>query len=339
MTGPWRGAARREELVRQALTAREFFHRDKQYVLDGERVVIVDEFTGRPMAQRTWREGLHQAVEAKEGLPVTDPSETVARLSFQRFFRCFHRLSGMTGTAWETAAELWQNYHLSVVRIPPNRPCVRQHWPDRLFADEAAKWRAVENEVARLHATGRPVLVGTRSVAASERLGERLRVRGLDCQVLNAVRLDEEALIVALAGERGRITIATNMAGRGTDIRLGASVAALGGLHVLATERHESHRVDRQLFGRSGRQGDPGSAQAFVSAEDELLRRHLPAAAQGALRRAVAASLPAGERLARAVLALAQRRAERQAARQRLAVLRADTWMDEALAFAGEGEV
>jgi preprotein translocase subunit SecA len=339
MTGPWRGAARREELVRQALTAREFFHRDKQYVLDGERVVIVDEFTGRPMAQRTWREGLHQAVEAKEGLPVTDPSETVARLSFQRFFRCFHRLSGMTGTAWETAAELWQNYHLAVVRIPPNRPCVRQHWPDRLFADEAAKWRAVEDEVARLHATGRPVLVGTRSVAASERLGERLRVRGLDCQVLNAVRLDEEALIVALAGERGRITIATNMAGRGTDIRLGAGVAALGGLHVLATERHESHRVDRQLFGRSGRQGDPGSAQAFVSAEDELLRRHLPAAAQAALRRAIGANLPAGERLARAALAFAQQRAERQAARQRLAVLRADAWMDEALSFAGEGEV
>ena len=329
LPGFWRGSERRAELVRTALSAREFFHLDKQYILVDGKVVIVDEFTGRPMPQRTWREGLHQAIEAKEGVALSDPSETVARMSFQRFFRCFHRLSGMTGTAWEAAAEFWQTYALPVVRIPPNRPCIRQQLPDQVFPDEPTKWNAVADEIERIQATGRPLLVGTRSVAASEHLAGELARRGLDCHVLNASRLAAEAVIVSLAGEASRVTIATNMAGRGTDIRLGQGVVGMRGLHVIGTERHESGRVDRQLFGRAGRQGDPGSAQMFVSAGDELLRRHLPPAIKRAL---FSNSNPLAARVA---FGLAQRRAQKLAGKQRMGVMRADAWLDDALSFTG----
>ena len=335
LDGLWRGHDRRDELIRQALIAREFFLRDRQYIVDGEKVVIVDEFTGRQMPQRSWRQGLHQAIEAKERVPISDPAETIARLSFQRFFRCFHRLSGMTGTAREAAAELWHIYGLPVIAIPTNRPCARAQWPDRVLAHEAEKWEAVADEIQRLHATGRPVLVGTRSVEASERLGRLLTERNLAFALLNAVRHKEEAAIVALAGEHGQITVATNMAGRGTDIKLGRRVAELGGLHVLATECHESGRVDRQLFGRAGRQGDPGSAQAFMSAEDEIIRRYLPRAAREALSFAVRRKFKGWEFLARTAFSRAQAKAEKSAARQRQEVLRADTWLDESLSFAG----
>jgi len=330
LPGFWRSDRRRTEILRTALVAREFFHRDGQFLLADGKVVIVDEFTGRPMPQRTWREGLHQAIEAKEGIELSDPTETVARMSFQRFFRCFHRLAGMTGTAWEAAAEFWQIYGLRVARIPTNTPCIREQWRDRFFLSAHEKWEAVVKEIERFHSTGRPLLVGTRSVAASEQLAQRLLQGGLDFQVLNANRLAEEAMTIAVAGEKGRITIATNLAGRGTDIRLGQGVKELGGLHVIATERHESGRVDRQLFGRAGRQGDPGSAQAFVSVEDDLVRRHLPPMMRKVLRSNPNASL------ARTCFALAQRRAQKLAWKQRLGVLRADDWQDEALSFAGD---
>ena len=337
LPGLWRGSDRRVELLRQALVAREFFHCDKQYIISEGKVVIVDEFTGRPMPQRTWREGMHQAIEAKEGLAISDPSETIARLSFQRFFRCFQRLSGMTGTAREAAPEFWQIYKLPVLSIPTNKPCIRKHWPDRVFLDEAGKWRAITDEIERVHLTGRPLLVGTRSVAASERLGALLAERGLEFKLLNAVRLQDEAAIIALAGEKGRITIATNMAGRGTDIKLGPGVAELGGLHVIATERHESGRVDRQLFGRSARQGDPGNAQAFISAEDELIRRYLPQATQRLFDGALRHRVPGREKIAHSAFFLAQRKAQRLAFKQRRSVLRTDTWLEEALSFAGTG--
>ncbi len=339
LEGLWRGHERRDELIRQALVAREFFRRDRQYIVDGEKIVIVDEFTGRQMPQRSWRQGLHQAIEAKERLPISAPAETIARLSFQRFFRCFHRLAGMTGTAREAAGELWHIYGLPVIAIPTNRPCVRERWPDRLFVTEAEKWEAVAGEIQRLHATGRPVLVGTRSVEASERLGRLLTERNLAFSLLNAVRHKEEAAIVALAGARGQITVATNMAGRGTDIKLAPKVAALGGLHVIATEPHESGRVDRQLFGRAGRQGDPGSAQAFMSAEDEIVRRYLPRAARTALRFAVRTQFAGWRGVARRAFALAQARAQHHAARQRREVLRGDTWLDESLSFAATDSV
>jgi preprotein translocase subunit SecA len=337
LPGLWRGYDRRLELLRQSLTAREFFHRDKHYIVQEEKVVIVDEFTGRPMPQRTWREGMHQAIEAKEGLPISDPAETVARLSFQRFFRCFRRLSGMSGTAREAATELWQVYRLPVITIPTNRPCIRKQWPDRYFTSETAKWQAIADEVARVHKLGRPVLIGTRSVAASEHLATMLAGRGLKFRVLNAVRLAEEAAIIEQAGEPGQITIATNMAGRGTDIKLGPSVAELGGLHVIATERHESRRVDRQLFGRAARQGDPGSAQAFVSVDDELVRRYLPSTSLQLLRRILSHPIPGTSAIAAALFVRAANRAQHLAARQRAAVLNSDTWLDQALSFADGG--
>lgn len=339
LPGLWQGPERRLELVIQALVAREFFHRDKQYIIDNGKVVIVDEFTGRPMAQRTWQAGMHQAVEAKEGLAISDPSETVARLSFQRFFRCFYKISGMSGTAWESRGELWQTYGLAVIRIPTNRPCVRQQWPDRLFATEMAKWEAIAADARRLHATGRPILIGTRSVETSERLGNMLRADGLEVRVLNANRLKEEAGIVAMAGAPGHITIATNMAGRGTDIKLGEGVAGLGGLHVIASERHESGRVDRQLFGRSGRQGDPGSAQAYMSLEDELIRRYLPKPARRTLDESWRRSLPVKNSLFHWACHHCQEKAQKFAGKQRREVLRADLWMDQALSFAGSDTI
>ena len=335
LPGLWQGPERRLELVIQALVAREFFHRDKQYIVEGGKVIIVDEFTGRPMPQRTWQAGMHQAVEAKEGLTISDPSETVARLSFQRFFRCFYKLSGMSGTAREAARELWQAYGLAVITIPANRPCVREQWPDRLFATEQAKWEAIVAEAQRLHAAGRPVLIGTRSVIVSERLGEMLANAGLRARVLNASRLKDEAEIVALAGTPGRITIATNMAGRGTDIKLGEGVAGLGGLHVIATERHESGRVDRQLFGRSGRQGDPGSAQAFMSLEDELIHRYLPAPVLRMLEQSWRRNLFVKNNLFEWACGYCQQKAQHAARKQRQAVLSTDLRLDQALSFAG----
>ena len=334
LNGLWGCSRRREELVIQALNAREFFVRDKQYVVDNQTVVIIDEFSGRLMPDRTWRDGLHQAIEAKEGLEVHLPKETLARISFQRFFRLYGKLAGMTGTATEIRNELWQIYHLPVVVIPPRRACKRSLRPDRIFSNENAKWRAVIAEIRIAHETGRPVLVGTRSVKASESLSRRLTAENLDHEVLNAVRHDAEARIIAGAGQRGRITVATNMAGRGTDIRLGPHVAALGGLHVVATERHEARRIDRQLYGRCARQGDPGSARAFVSLDDELLQQHAPpvwkrpASDKGDRGREITSAF------SRRRIKGAQRRAERDAGHRRREVLRTDHWLDEHLGFA-----
>ncbi len=332
----WRGTERRQELVTQALHAREFHHRDLQYVVQEGKVVIVDEYTGRMMPQRTWRDGLHQAIEAREGLEITSPSETLARMSFQRFFRMFPRLSGMTGTAWEARHELWRVYGLAVVRIPTNQPVRREVLADRFFASGEAKWSAVASEIQRLNSTGRPVLVGTRSIAASEELSRRLAAVHLPHRLLNATRHQEEAAIVADAGKIGTVTLSTNMAGRGTDIRLEPGVADLGGLAVIATERHESPRIDRQLFGRSGRQGDPGTAQAFVSWEDEIFVRFLPAPVRSGLRRMATKDNRWAQETA---VRLAQRRAQNQAAVQRRAVLRSDEWIDESLGFAGAGQI
>lgn len=333
--GIWHGTRRSEELVVQALTAREIYLLDKQYVLQDGKVVIVDEFTGRLMPDRTWRDGLHQAVEAKEKMEVNPPKDTYARISFQRFFRLYKKLSGMTGTAQEGWREFWQIYHLPVVVIPTNRPCIRKYLPDSVYVTESAKWQAIVTEILRIHESGRPVLVGTRSVRASEHLSRMLAAERLEHQVLNAVRHAEEAQIVAAAGTAGKITVATNMAGRGTDIKLGAGVAQLGGLHVLATERHEAGRIDRQLFGRSARQGDPGSAQAFVSLEDELVTRYTPHLSAVLHRRHGNTENEITSAILHRIFNIAQRKAERLALRQRKGVLRTDDWLDEYLGFAG----
>ncbi|MEQ1862686.1 MAG: prepilin peptidase [Chthoniobacteraceae bacterium] len=335
LPGMWRGRQRAEELVKQALRAREFFHRGKQYVVADSEIVIVDEYTGRLMPQRTWREGLHQAVEAKEGLTVTAPAETLARLSFQRYFRFYRRLSGLSGTLAEAASELWHVYGAALVRIPTHRPCIRERLPDRIFATQPEKWEAIEADIAARHPRRQPLLIGTRSIAASEALAARLAERGLDFQLLNATRHSEEAEIIARAGEVARITIATNMAGRGTDIKLAPEVLALGGLHVILTEIHDAGRIDRQLVGRAARQGDPGSAQAFASLDDELATRHLPAWLRQQSASALARSVPGAHAIASKLIARAQKHAEQIASTQRRHVLEADTRTGQLLSFTG----
>lgn len=335
----WRGFARRSELIEQAITAREFYKIGKQYVVREGKVVIVDEFTGRLMENRTWSQGLHQAVEAKEGLELSAPSETLARLSFQRFFRFFKRLSGMTGTGFEAKNEFWDIYGLPVIQIPTNKPCVRINYEDRVFASADQKFVAIADEVLGMLSSGRPVLVGTRSVAASETLSALLRQRGVEHELLNAVHHAEEARIIAGAGGRGKVTIATNMAGRGTDIKLEMGVAELGGLHVIASERHESGRIDRQLFGRCARQGDSGSAQAFISVDDELIQRFVPNFIQEKLSKAVSSNKKGAQGLTQLAVFLAQRAAQRLAFKQRRSVLKMDTWLEDALSFAGQTEI
>ncbi|MEM9158677.1 MAG: DEAD/DEAH box helicase [Verrucomicrobiota bacterium] len=331
----WRGGDRRRELVEQALQAKHFFQREKQYIVEDGKIVIVDEFSGRLMGQRTWREGLHQAIEAREGLEITSPSETVARMSFQRFFRLFPCLSGMSGTAMEAAGELWQIYRLGVISIPTHRPIARQQYAEKRFIFEAEKRLAIVEEVIEIHDSGRPILLGTRSIEGSETLCDELRKCGLPVRLLNARKHEEEAQIIALAGKKGAITIATNMAGRGTDIRLGKGVAAMGGLHVIASERHESGRIDRQLFGRSGRQGDDGSARSFVSLEDELFHRFLPRFVSSGLK-SVAGFLPfSRDFLFGKAASWAQWNAQNQAYKQRRRVLQSDQWLEESLGFAG----
>lgn len=329
----------REELTCQALAALHLFERDKDYLVKNGTVQIIDEYTGRLMADRSWERGLHQMIEAKEGCEITSHKETSARISYQRFFRRYLALAGMTGTAREVAGELWSIYRLRVVTIPTNRPLRRLFLPDRIYPDAAQKWEAVVKTVGDKHQEGRPVLVGTRSVEASELLSDLMEAAGLPHKVLNARQDKEEAEIIAQAGRRGNITVATNMAGRGTDILLGSGVAELGGLHVIATERHEARRIDRQLFGRCGRQGDPGSCEAVVSLEDELVVVY----GSKFLKGLTALGLNAGfgfllSWLGRIVFHRAQKAAERQHASMRRDLLKHDEYISESLAFSGRLE-
>lgn len=259
--------------LQQALRAHSLFTRDKDYVVTKEgEVVIVDEFTGRLLAGRRYNEGLHQAIEAKEGVEVQQESMTLATISFQNYFRLYEKLAGMTGTAMTEAEEFHQIYKLDVVEIPSNRVLVRIDRTDRIYRSEHAKFTAIAREVKALHTKGQPVLIGTVSIEKNEALGAMLNKQGIPHQVLNAKNNEREAKIVSQAGEKGAVTLATNIAGRGTDIVLGEGVKELGGLFVLGSERHESRRIDNQLRGRSGRQGDPGITQFFVSTEDDLMR-------------------------------------------------------------------
>jgi preprotein translocase subunit SecA len=248
------------------------YKRDVEYIVRNGEIIIVDEFTGRTMQGRRWSDGLHQAVEAKELVPITAATGQAARVTVQTYFRQYEHVCGMTGTAVQARRELANTYAISVSPIPTNRPCIRTGAPPRIFTTLAAKRQAVVQEVAKMHAAGRSVLVGTPSVDASEALSRALKECGIAHQVLNAHFHEQEAEIVTRAGQSQAVTIATNMAGRGTDIQLDEKVRAAGGLHVIATEMHSSARIDRQLVGRAARQGDPGSFQFFLSLEDELLR-------------------------------------------------------------------
>jgi preprotein translocase subunit SecA len=334
--GLWRNTGYREELVAQALRALQLYQRDQHYLIDDGRVKIIDEFTGRLMPDRSWERGLHQMIELKEGCEMTGEQETVGRISYQRFFRRYLMLAGMTGTAREVAGELRRVYGLSVARIPPNRRMRRRELPERVFATEDEKWWAVVERISALNEQGRPVLVGTRSVAASEHLSRLLEDVSLGHRVLNARQDEDEAEVIREAGRPGQITVATNMAGRGTDIRLSSELAERGGLHVIATERHEARRIDRQLFGRCGRQGDPGSHELFVSLEDELVTRY----ATEMSRRWARAALQIGPTrvLTSRIIRGAQRGAERQAAGRRRAVLRSEEYLSNVLAFSGQLE-
>ena len=258
--------------VNQALKAHILFHRDVDYMVKDGEVVIVDEFTGRLMPGRRWSDGLHQAVEAKEGVKIENENQTLATITFQNYFRMFDKLAGMTGTADTEAAEFQQIYKLAVTIVPTNQAMIRQDLSDQIYRTEKEKFQAVLEEVKELHAQGRPALVGTVSIEKSERLSGLLTRNGVPHNVLNAKHHEQEAQIIAEAGQAGKVTIATNMAGRGVDIKLGEGVVGKGGLHIIGTERHESRRVDNQLRGRAGRQGDPGSSRFYLSLEDDLLR-------------------------------------------------------------------
>jgi preprotein translocase subunit SecA len=336
--GLWTGQQRREELATQALTALHLFERDIHYLVKDGKVQIVDEFTGRVSADRSWERGLHQLIEVKEEVEVTNRTEPLARISYQRFFRRYLLLAGMTGTAREVADEMWAVYRLPVRRVPTNRPVVRRPLPDRLYATVDAKWSAIVEHIARLHAEGRPVLVGTRSVAASEHLSGLLTASGITHEVLNARQDRGEAEIVAQAGERGRVTVATNMAGRGTDIKLGEGIREMGGLHVIATERHEAGRIDRQLFGRCGRQGDPGSYEVITSLQDELVRTFGGGLGRLAARSVAGLGPTWADPVGGLVVRRAQRVAERLHSRMRRELLRYDEQLEATLAFAGRFE-
>ncbi|MDZ5456699.1 preprotein translocase subunit SecA [Azohydromonas lata] len=332
----WHAPQRRDDLIRQALSARDLFLRDRHYIVQDGKVQILDENTGRVMPGRTWSFGLHQAIEAREGVQISQPSKTLARMSFQEFFSLYHHLAGASGTLQGVRSEMWWTYGLLTFVVPTRLPSRLRVPPLRHFADAQAKWTAVLECVEQLHRRGMPVLVGTRRLGDSEMLQQRLAERGLACEVLNAKQHEREADIIALAGEPGRITVATNMAGRGTDILLGAGVAEQGGLQVLMVEPHESERVDWQLFGRAGRQGQPGFAQAFVGLEDDLLQRHLPFWLVP-LRDLLARSPRWRGALAHVLVRWAQRRAQRQAFQQRRYLRLREQQLRKQLAFASDG--
>ncbi len=335
----WKATRRGEELLRQALVARHCYLSGQQYqVVDG-KVVIVDEYTGRFLPDRSWEHGLHQAVEAKEGVDVTADRETLARLSFQRFYRTYPFLCGMTGTAADATIEIEGVYARPVTIIPTNKPVVREQWPLRVFRSAGDKWQAIAASIEDVHSVGRPILVGTRSIAASELLSGLLTQRGLPHQVLNANFDKDEAELIARAGQGAHghppaITVATNMAGRGTDIKLDDTGLKAGGLHVILTEMHGAQRIDRQFIGRAGRQGDPGSAQVFVSLEDDVVTKFAPILAQLLRERSSSPELR-GTGFAARIFRLAQSRSEARERRNRAAVLRQDDWIDKYLPGAG----
>lgn len=340
LDGLWRIRRAREELAQQALSALHLFEKDQQYIVEDGKVQIVDEFTGRIMEDRSWEGGLHQMIETKEGVDLTAKRDTLARITYQRFFRRYRRLSGMSGTVREISGEMKSVFDLRTVVVPTNRPVLRRNLGVSLYTTTRQKWAAVAERVKEL-AIGqcRPVLVGATSVESSEVLSALLTQAGVGHFVLNARQDKEEAAIVAQAGLLGRVTVATNMAGRGTDIALGPGVAERGGLHVILTEFHESSRIDRQLFGRAGRQGDPGSCESIVSLEDALFQRYAGSYVRR-LRR-IGALSPGGRlpsHFGRMLRIRSQQRAEKENLITRRMQVKQDKQLDKSLAFTGQSE-
>ena len=333
--GVWTSAIWRRELIQKALTALHCFHIDQHYIIIENKIQIVDEFTGRVMPDRSWERGLHQMIEAKEKVEISGRRKTLSQMTYQRFFRRYLLLCGMTGTAKEVETELKSTYELNVLRIPTHKPMQRVRLADQCFLSDAARWNAVADAASQLSRQGRPVLVGTRSVEASEKLSAIFEAKGIAHSMLNARQDKAEAEAIAQAGESGRITVATNMAGRGTDIKLAPGVNERGGLHVILTEFHESARVDRQLFGRSARQGNAGSAQAVVALDDDVFTRFAwPINELGRKWHRADGSLP--PRMLKLIVALAQMRAETRNRQTRVQTVKQDRKTQEMMGFAGQ---
>ena len=332
--GIWASHLWRKELLQKALSAIHLFYRDQHYIVTDNKVQIVDEFTGRVMPDRTWERGLHQMIEAKECCEISGQRRTLSQVTYQRFFGRYLLLAGMTGTAKEVEPELKRVYDISVVKIPTHKLSKRTRLPDHIFFTSEQRWNFLVNRLHQLSKEGRAILVGTRSVEASEHLSSLLTAQGLAHVVLNARQDEGEAQAVAEAGQVGRITVATNMAGRGTDIKLAREVIESGGLYVILTEFHESARVDRQLFGRSARQGDPGTTEAIVCLEDELFRRYAPMLSLAG-KRVWLSSLKLNLYLFRKLVVYAQYKAEHQARKIRLETTKRDRKWLQALGFVG----
>jgi preprotein translocase subunit SecA len=338
LPGFWTGPRRRDEWVGRGLAALHVFARDRDYLVREGRVDIIDGPTGRAAPGRAWGQGLHQLIEVKEGCEPTPEHETLARITYQRFFRRYLRLAGMSGTAREVASELMSVYGLAVQRVPTRLPCLRIDHGTRVFTRDEEKWRAVVETVRRQRAAGRAVLIGTCSVEASETLDARLDAEGVPHRVLNARQDGDEAAVVAEAGALGRVTVATNMAGRGTDIRLDPAVAEAGGLHVIATQRAEAARIDRQLQGRSSRQGDPGSFECLLSLADQSITGYYPQSLLRLVSRLFARGGSLSRKLGAFLTRLPQRAEEKKHGNVRRRLMAAEAQLEDTLAFAGEGE-
>ena len=334
----WRNQRKRETLVKQALAATLFYRRDREYVVHDDKVQIIDQSTGRLMPDRAWEQGLHQMIEAKEGCVISEQREPQARISYQRFFSRYLRLGGTSGTLSEVAPELQRVYGLDVRRVATHRPSRRLLMGEHIFRDDIDKKLTLINRVRAMNRVGRPILVGTCSVEESEQVSAWLREVNIDHRVLNARQDRHEAEIVANAGQKAAITVATNMAGRGTDIALGPGVKELGGLHVISLSLNDSYRVDRQLFGRCARQGDPGSAEVILSLEDAALTGYYSPAVLKLLRGMTAAGKPLPASISHRILRLPQKRHEVKQCRIRKALMKQDRRLRRTLAFSGRFE-
>jgi preprotein translocase subunit SecA len=338
MSGVWRGSRRRNALVQQALVALHLYERDVHYLVKDGAINIIDENTGRTMPDRSWEAGLHQMIEEKEDCEQTGQTETLARISYQSFFKRYIRLSGMTGTAKEVSKELKKVYRLDVVTIPTNKPVQRIIRPEYIYTNSNSKWRAIISSIQLEHDKGRPVLVGTRTLKDSEHLSQLLQGAGLQHQVLNAKQDKEEADIVARAGRKGQITVATNMAGRGTDIKLDEAAIKAGGLHVISCEKNISARIDRQLAGRCGRQGDPGSYEAILSLQDAFIEKRYRRMARSMATLSDSTKLVKPQWLGRTMMGFTQMMAEYYYRQVRNAMMKVDKKREEMLAFSGMSE-
>ena len=343
MSGIWRGERKRKVLVQQALSALHCYRKDINYIVDEEKIVIIDENSGRSMPDRSWEAGLHQMIEEKEGCEQSGQNQTIARISYQRFFSRYLKLSGMTGTAMEVSGELWKTYELAVISVPTHKPPRRRYDKTYIYYTHEEKWQAVVDEAVSQQLKHRPVLIGTRTVKDSEYISELLTLKNTQHQVLNAKHHKLEAEIISKAGQAGRITVATNMAGRGTDIKLDDAAAEAGGLHVICCEKNDSSRVDRQLIGRCARQGDPGSYKVICSVEDDSVIKYFSRIALMLLHYQNQRQLPIGRTvhpywLASALINVSQKLIEYNHRQIRKSMLKIDEQRESMLAFTGEPE-